>query len=309
MENIFDIKLCLLSKEHIEGLCHLYQIVFRKKVKPKYFELKYGLFKKDKQQFSTVALLENKVIGFMGAIEQRFRGNHHEIMLIQGCDYILLDEYRGKGYFNRIYNHTMQKAKRRNAMGLYAFQSEQTHKVTKKLGWKSEIGFNRFHIKAYPFSTSGLLRKLNLNDWRNSRLDSGLNPYLTNYNFNKHRLGEFYTQIYDTQFFREKSFASRYLINISSCILWLKYDFVLTVGFCYFERQADVKQMIKTLKRIALLAGIHEVVFQIQAKSEESKILEKYLQPQPSFKIDSLLFTEDFNFDLIKLNFMDMDIF
>lgn len=309
MGDTYDIVLESLGEGHLPGLRRLYKLIFNKEVEEEYFRIKYGLDKEQQIQFATVALLNEEPVGFMGALDHEFISTKDKIRLIGGCDYFLLNDYRGSGLFNTIYNETLRKAKEQKVNGIFAIQSGQTHKVSKKLGWQSQKPFNRFHIEILPFSTARIFRLLGLDKWRIDRLSELLFPYSTAIDFNIYRPNQMYSQNYNFRYFRQKAFCQRFMVDIASCLLYLKYDYVLSVGFCHFKENAKPMLMIETLKRIARNSGIHDVVFQVHCGTTEAQILGEYLTPLPSFKVDSLLFDEKVNFNAVKLNFMDMDVF
>ena len=172
-----DIKYEYLRKEHCNGLRQLYKNVFGKKVDENYFVIKYGLEFRN-LQFSSVAILNGVVIGFHGAILYQFtRDNSPTQNNLHTSDFMLISEFRGKGVFQKLYQMTLDMAKEQGVDHLYAFQSDQTYKICKRLGWKDEMGFSRFHIKNLMFSNTKLIRILGLSNWRNKRLSKFCKKY------------------------------------------------------------------------------------------------------------------------------------
>lgn len=311
MGNTSNIELSFLGMQDLPGLCNLYLEVFTKVVDEDYFIFKYGLNLENVEVYSVVAKVENEVIGFFGGIEQSFTSNNQEVKMLSCGDYILKKELRGKSVFDQLYEKSLEKARLEQLDFVYAFQSVQTYKVAKKWGWKDEIGISRFHIKAFPFSTSKLGKVFGLSNWRIHKLEKELARYYTDINVNDLTgKSDFYEHHYDNNFFEMKMFAKHYWIEIEGCVLWLKYDFVLTVGFAYFKDNSNLNKLIRQLKSIARKALIHEVVFHLQENSSEAQVLSKFGTLKDSFKVNSLQLNESsFPFSKVKLNFMDMDIF
>lgn len=310
MENT-EIQYRFVKLADSEQLAQLYLTIFGKKVNKRYFEIKYELTS-DKNQLSTVALIGEKIIGCFGVLEQTFvhsdSGKQYE--LAQGCDFFMLPEFQGKGVFKRLYEHS-RLACEESGKDMYAFHSTQTDKVCRKWGWVDQARMSRFHIKAYPFSTSRLLRILGLNTWRTNKVEKLMGKYSSDAEVRKlNSVSGKYTHDYSAAFFEAKRFTNRYWIEIDGCTLLVKYDYILTIGFVHFGKYADIPNLLKRLKSIARKAMIHEVVFQVHSSSLEANELKRWLEEKPSFPISSISFDSSGpEFSEVKLNLLDMDIF
>ena len=312
MENT-DLKLEYLCLDHAHGLCDLYRIVFRKEVTEDYFKIKYGLFDSKRIQCATVAIIKGKIIGFYGAIFTEFCDFNKEktLSLVNTCDYILLEEFRGKGVLDHLYLHSLAEMKRQKIDFVYGFHSVQTHKFSQKFEWIDGRHFKRFHLSLFPKIGAQVLNKLGCQKVLRNRLEKALNPFLSNRNFNSLNLaGENYTQRYTKDFFKMKEFCPHYLIEIDDVVLWLKYDYVITVGFVELYDKASAKEVLMKLKKILKRVGIFELVFHVQDGTKEFNWLSKSFKAHSSFKISYLRLSDcDALFDDVKLNLMDMDIF
>lgn len=312
MENASDIRFTFLTRDDNDALRDLYVQVFGRQVGEQYFVVKYGLDIPNFDQFSVVAKKSNQVIGFFGGIKQHFVNQEGKQMTMMSCgDYLLLKEYRGLGVFDQLYQVILQKTIQQKFDYIYAFNSMQTHKIAKKWGWSDEVGMCRLQINAYPFSTSKLINKLGLSDWRIQKLTKALHPFLSNIDINSlpKEKNLFYNR-YDAQFFAMKKFVKHYLVEIAGCVLWVKYDYRLTIGFTHFTEEANISKMLKCLKSITQKALIHEIVFHVQENSKEAGTLKKQGTLQESFSMSAMPLKEDApSFSNVLLNFMDMDVF
>lgn len=307
-----DIKYEYLRKEHCNGLSHLYKNVFGKKVDKNYFVIKYGLEFRT-IHYSAVAIHNNVVIGFHGAIYATYYNDSQErrMNLLHTCDFILLPEYRGRGIFQEMYNHTIELAREKDVDYLYAFHSDQTYKVCKRLGWNDEMGFSRFHIKQLNFSTTRLFKLLGLSGFRKRKFKNLCKEHHSSkLDFSTSQIFQGYCRHYDEEFIGMKSFAEKEFININGCKIWLKYDHYLTVGFIGADDQLCIEPMLNFIKSLLKKCWIHEAVFHIHNGSPLISQFGQHLKKEPSFKISSLQLNKNVDsFSNVQLHFMDMDIF
>jgi len=312
MDNI-DYQFESLNEGHIKELTVLFSEIFNKVVAADYFIIKYGLNIPEIEQLSTVLLSKKRVIGFIGVIGQSFNTSDKLKLMKIGFtgDFFLLEKYRKTGVFKKAYERSLKLINEHEYEHIYALHSDQTYKVCQRWGWTDQIGFSRFHLKTIPFSTSRIINKAGLKTWRIKQLEKRLIPFSSQVNLNlllKEK--DLLQQNYDAAFFEMKAFCTHYLVEIEGCILFMKYDYLLTIGFVHFTEYSKIDKMLNTLKRIARKSLIHDVVFHLQGNLPEAIELNKYLKEKTSFKISSLKLQEDSpEFSSVRLNFMDMDVF
>lgn len=309
MDDINKIELSFLNHNDVKELCGLYIDVFNRSVDPSYFVAKYGL-DFNVNQFSVVARQNHDIVGFFGCIEQFFAKGYKQVKMVSCGDYTLTKRLRGKNIFDQLYHKVKEKAESENLDYLYAFQSDQTYKVAKKWGWKDEVGMKRAQIDVYPISTFQLLNKIGLSSFRLTKLENELTPFLINKFDVEFKSDDTYIHEYDEQFFNLKEFAKHYWVEIAGCVLALKYEYRITVGFIQFSSDANVLKMLAFLKKVARKCLIHEIVFHVQENSSEAQRLAQFMPLKKSFQVSSFKLNERApSFSEVKLNFMDMDIF
>lgn len=311
MENI-NLQFEIINRSHLKGLRDLYKVVFNRVVEESYFEVKFGLNIPAVTKYAVVAIRGGEIVGFFGGIQQKLTKGMHTLDVIHTCDYILKKEYRGKGIFEQLYKEMKKKGRLNNVDYLYAAQSEQTFKVSKKLGWSETTGFSRFHIPILPISIYGFLKKINCGDYLQKRFEKKVSPYListplANLNTDEDR----YTCVIDDEFLEMKKFSNHHLIQIDSCTMWLSFGHYLTVGFLKADNKDQLKSALQKLKILARKSLVKEIVFQVQSNSQESKLLDLYLERKESFKVCYLDMknTEGEREFKIKMNFMETDMF
>lgn len=258
-----DIKISFefLQRKHLPELVTLYQSVFKKKVENSYFEIKYGLHLSDQKQMSVVGIHEGKVIGFFGAIPHEFLLDDQSYSTLFTCDYFLLDSFRGKGVFDQIYMFVKEQAIRQNYDYFYTFDSAQTHKFGRKMGWTRLPSFLGMEWKTFSQTAKSILERTFGAKWSKKRLAKLLKQYKVDLTLDQ--LPESSLR-YDDNFLEMKKFTDHYFVELHGCKVWLKYDYRLTIGFIHVTDQGDLFEMLNSLKRIALKSRVHQIVMHLR---------------------------------------------
>src|SRR3989338_3765952 len=180
--DLTKLHLVYFANVHTPDLCDLYLKVFKKKVKPSYFTNKYGLNDDHHKQCSTVAMMGNEVVGFFGCISQEFLDHRRKttVSLCHVCDFILLEPYRGKGVFDLLYKHTLDRVVDDQYEIMFGLQSDQTYKFCKRMGWEDGRSFNRFQIVFRKEKVAKIQAKLVGEQKMLERVTKALQPYILN---------------------------------------------------------------------------------------------------------------------------------
>jgi len=299
-----------LKMEHLNALVKLYKSIFKKEVMPDYFLIKFGMELPNVKQSSMVVKDNGKVVGFFGAIHQQTIKGSKRLNLMYACDFFLEEAYRGDGVFARLYGQVLVNAKKNSVDHLYAFHSEQTYKVCKRLGWQDREGLSRFHIVGSSALVSKALNKAGFNDWKLNILTQALKKYEIEINDFEPSDPSKFVLDYDESFLAMKRFWKRFFVEIEGCRLWLKFDYRITVGYIHFIDDANIEKMISELQRIAKKSYIHDVVFHIHPTNKAHDKLKQFLEARPSFKMSCLTLESDSeSFTELSFHFMDGDLF
>lgn len=309
MEDI-EISFEVLESRHCASLALLYRSIFGKVVPPDYFVVKYGLTIASQKQYSVVGTIDGKVIGFFGAIPQEFQLDAQSYELVYTCDFFLEEIYRGTGVFKQLYEELLERLKQTEASYLYAFHSEQTYKFCKKNHWMDASGMVRQQIYTFPRVFKSIHERL-LGPGRSIQgLEKRLQQFQCEDALESFLVSEDGGMVYTKDFFKMKAFVPRYFVEIAGCVLWMKYDYRLTVGWVQIGSQGNVREMIQILKKIARRSGIHEIVFHTAAHGNNLAPLKMELPTHPSFKLSMLPLKKDVpSFSRFKINFINGDLF
>ncbi|MCR9171360.1 MAG: GNAT family N-acetyltransferase [bacterium] len=305
-----SIDLALLEEKHVDDLVRLYAEIFGKKVTRSFFIQKYGLHLPSDKQMSVVGLYEGKVVGFFGAIRQHYQHENTRYSLIHICDYYLEKRFRGKGVFDELYLEVVRRAKEEKVAYLYAYTSEQTAKFSLKHRLDEAPAFLRFEVQLFPkWIKSGLVRTMG-EEWSLRRLEKRLKKYevpITPEILMSHGSSN---MIYDDDFLEMKKNAPRFFVKIAGCLLWLKLDYRLTIGWIKKEEGADFQQALNTLKSAARSSGVHHLVIHATPKSANDLELHSYLEAKPSFRVFyQKIDTNAPAFDAFPIHYINGDLF
>lgn len=308
-----EIQYSFLNESHLDALSAMYNAVFGKSTSPDHFRTKYGLENPERIQYSTVALLNNEIIGFFGFILQEF-GSYdlaNRFVVLQGCDFFVAKSFR-KGIVSKaLFDHSMDLARQHGIPYSYGFQSNQSYNTCNTWGFSDGIHFLRFHLPVVSKYTAGIIRKLRMEKLKIVQLERFVrkNPSLKPLQQLNRKQGSF-TNNLAFEFFDQKRFGNYYQLELNGCVLHLKYDRILTVGLCHFTEKAEPEKLVQSFKRLARKCMIHEIVFHVQGDTKEAVFLQTCLQGYPSFKISYFtIVPSTIEFSAIQLNYMDMDVF
>ncbi len=308
-----NIDLEYLTMRHTDDLCVLYRKVFGKTVDQHYFELKYGLKDEERIQSSTVAYIDEQIIGFYGCISVEFCDKTRKTVVSAGsvCDFILLEEFRGTGIFDRLYRHTLERCEEEQMEYVFGFQSEQTWRLSARYGWKDTPGFSSFQLSFRHHTMSLVQQKLRGTDKMRQRVEQALGPFLIHSDLDTfNRLNDRFTMRYDASFLQEKSFCPHYLIEVEGVTMWMKYERTLVAGFIRFSDHFNAETFVQTLKNVLTPTGISDLTIHVWTGSPEYEILCSFLEASPSLRVSYLRLSENAGpFEELALNFMDADFF
>lgn len=312
--DLTKLHLVYFANVHTPDLCDLYLKVFNKKVKPNYFTSKYGLNDDHHRQCSTVAMMGDDVVGFFGCIGQEYLDHRRRTVVSLGyvCDFILLEPYRGKGVFELLYKHTLDRAVDEQYEIMFGLQSDQTYKFCQRMGWEDGRSFDRFQVVFRKERAAKIRAKLAGPEKMLERVTKALQPYKLEVEMDQFNLfQDAFSRKYDPSFFFEKGASDqRFFVLIEQAVMWLKYDGRLVAGMIRFLDDFDAEKFQASLQKILRPTGIHDLTFHVQRSTNEHLSLSAFLEAKNSFKVSFTRTYEDgCHVNELALNYMDVDIF
>lgn len=296
-----------LENSDFSALQFLFKKVFQKKVSVDFLINKYNSTYLKLPHIATIAYCENIPVAFYGAIPQKFTNTNESVFIAHACDSITLKEHQRKGLHFELAKLSYKRMQELEIQFVYAFHSENTFLSTQKLGWKNRNHLARFHFKIKTIPLAKVLNKLKLNFIYKLFLNSSLtNKKLQKFN----KKPTTYLQNKSADFFEYKnSFSNHYFIEICNCLFWIKIEGIMKVGLVTISNQNDFNKAIKKLKSKCFFSGINEILFQVDANSEEYFALKKLEKPQQSWPLGYLLFNKECEIKNFRFSYSDLDTF
>ena len=120
-----------------------------------------------------------------------------------------------------------------------------------------------------------------------------------------------YAAVYDELFFGYKMNGVYFTLLVEGCVLLVKYNRYLEVGYCHLQSDANVARMLDRLQRMARKLWVHEVVFQLAPDAPATTEIERYLEKFPSHYLGYDVFDAALAHvpDLLKINYLEADTF
>tara|TARA_B100000579_G_scaffold418117_1_gene415342 strand:+ start:82 stop:1095 length:1014 start_codon:yes stop_codon:yes gene_type:complete len=117
-------------------------------------------YRSNHSQYETlILLLEKKVVGQAGLQPVNLNINGEKILAAWFLDFIILPEFRGKGFGKILTKKLME-----TCPNLITFCNEKTLNIVKKLGWEYDTSVSRFARPINPLKFIPVVQKLNFGD-------------------------------------------------------------------------------------------------------------------------------------------------
>ena len=310
--NINDHKIIIriMESKDVSALKLLYNKVFNKKIEKNILENKYDGSYISMPYFSSVAYHNNRIIGFYGALPQKFYNGTDDISVVHTCDSITIKEYRKKGIHYALANLAYENMKNYNIQFVYAFHSENTFQSTKKLNWKVRKRLVRFHIKTGTLPMSKIFNRLQLGTINSFIADQIFTPYRIEPNQWPLGNDKLYRQKIGVPLIKYKdNISPHYLIKLGDCTFWIKLVSILQVGTFYAPNLKSFEKAISKLRKLCKTAGIPEIIFHMDPNDPKTNYLKKISTPLPSWRIGYLKFNDAVNLDDFCFEACNLDTF
>ncbi|MBC8757589.1 GNAT family N-acetyltransferase [Kordia sp. YSTF-M3] len=286
----------------------LFWKVFKKKVTLNYLQNKYNTSYVGVNYICSIAYCDEIPVAFYGAVPQKFKNTDREIYVAHACDSYTLPNHQRKGLHNALATFAYEIMKENDMKYVYAFHSENTHRSTKKLGWKEHERLQRFHIKVNTLPIGKVLNKLRRNHFYDVFFKQKVSLEAIE------KLNAEHKEKYQIQFTNDfidykNSFKSHHCVELEGCVFWLKIQAIAHVGKFYAPSAEALQKAIKKLKRKAFFLGITEFLFQVDADSTMAKQLQTITQPKESWLVGYLDFDPEIDLKDFIFTYSDLDTF
>jgi GNAT superfamily N-acetyltransferase len=301
-----------LSERLFDGVAALHRSTFRSHCTREHLAAKYDTSWVGVGTVATVAVADGRVVGFYGAIPQRFRREPHTFAGVHTCDSMVAAECRGRGLHGRMAREAYRLMSDRGVLLAYAYHSEATFRACEPLGWDVAMRLNtyRFPISTLPMSTLAFrhrtLERAYLRFWR--RLIAPIRVDPPSMENSGRRTGSLHVD-YSPEFFAYKRFSPNAIVTLAGTSVWIRAGRTLWVGDFDAPDQATAHRGLDGLVRLARRAGSHAVVFQVSPGSWTDDILSSRGTPGIGARVGTLKLGDPVDLANWNANFGDFDTF
>lgn len=309
-----EIVLHRLSKDRIKDVQYLIKKVFNKRYTLDYLDNKYNAKKYcDVEYLCYLAYHNKKPIAFMGTTPYIFTNNTQKGILIQAHDNFIVKEYQKKGLNQLLLKITYELLKEVNAFATYSFHSELTYKSFKKNRWLDGYSLNRVHL--YNSLRVPYFKLWSKYTFFNFLKKYSINKILKHYPLetsirNSLESTDHYYCEYTKEYIAFKNCFNCRIIRIKDCKVWIKFDYILTIG--EFENLTDqnFKYVMDELLLIAKKVGTNEVLIPFNSKATYAHLLEKSgMKIYPSHMLGNFPLQNGVDFNQFQINYNEFDTF
>jgi len=293
-----------LSEKHLAGLVALCLKVFKSKRTEAYFRLKYLQNPIIADSVSSIACDRGKVVGFVGAIPQKYSNAGREYLVAHSCEYQTHPDYRLLQIHSKLVERTNQLLRDKGVNLLYAYFSDVSQRSVKKLGWNYLRPLNYAVIRtgAIPIQKAQY-KLLGKSRWKNfaKTLDQ-------QFSFNEEN--EFVMEVIDAKLLNYRRFTDNGIFKINGCDFWIKLSEVLHVGKFSTKDFNSFKLGLEELVLKCKQFGIDKIVFQVDPLWEEFQFLEQFgCKLQPGANLATHHFNQEVNTDNFRFTYSSFDNF
>lgn len=270
MENTEDVQLLHLGEHHLTSLVQLYRLVFGKKRTEEYFRKKYLSGFQIQDVVASVAIHDEKVIAFVGAIPQMFDFGDREGLVAHACEYLTHPQYRNRGIHKQLVALTNKRLLANGVNMIYAYFSEVSKASVKSLGWDypRHLHYGVIQTNAIPLQKVRY-KFLGQTKWKSfiKNLTPGTLVALKD---------DLPTEVLNDELLSYRSFTDNGIFELEGCVFWIKLSEVLHVGKFATSDFNCFKNGLNTLTRYCRLHGVDKIVFQVDSAGPEFRFLEQY---------------------------------
>lgn len=298
-----------LNETLLKDVTRLHNSVYKQKAKDNLYQKKYNTSYAGKINLGIIAYDEANIpISFCGIIPCFLHKMNERILAGQIVDGMTEKEYRKKGIFSEILKRIADLCIDEGIQVSFGFPNQNSHEVEKKAGWTETDVMDRFEItvhtlpviRLFPFIKNYFIRQQN-KAFKKYLLGGGeLNSSIEN--------GNHWSVLRDRDYLLYKCYSGSFMIKSGSGKMWVRLNEVLFIGDVP-DKESEIKNGIKKLKRIAFLSGVKKIIFQASTGSRFHDLFINVYEPMPSFPVLIRSFAENIDTENIKFTFADLDLF
>lgn len=302
-----------LNGVNLKDVAMLHALVYCSSKPQEYWETKYDTSWTGVSYTGYIAYdAKLNPVAFYGVIPCFINTQNGAVLVAQSADTMTHPLHQNKGLFIRLADMTFSLCRENDIRLIFGFPNQRSyHGLVNKLGWQQTEVMQVFHIKTATFSFQRIARIPVI-----SKIYSFYHHLVFRRVIIKNCLGiqnSMLTEGYDgllrsKAYFENKAYNKTFVVEINDWRIWMKTGETLIIGDV--ERgQSSFGDIMKQLKKLALLSGISRLTLQV---SKDSFLYNELLSLNKATNGFSVLFLKlDRGIDIsrIRFTFADIDVF
>ncbi len=280
-----------LNKDNLKDLIFLYKAAFNEITDLSFLEKKYNtsFFGKEDVGFIAYHQASKTPAAYYGVFPIRMDLHGKELLAAQSGDTMTHPDHRGKGLFIKLAMQTYSLAKDLGIHFVFGFPNENSYPgFVKKLNWQHYSNVNHYKFKGSVFPMDKIVKKLpflrgihNLilpKTDTSSYFANSLAVQQSNFGNVKH----------DPAFFKYKTYAPSFIVEIAGVKCWLKVDGRVWVGdidYCDETKFNEVVDGLIAFTKRKLCSGL---MFSVMENSTYDQRLKKRTNLNSSIAVGCL---------------------
>lgn len=304
-----------VTESNVEDLLFIYKDAFGKKLNIVEFKQKQNTKEFGDSYVGFIAYDQNTIpSAFYGiySCQIEYQGKHY--LAAQSGDTMTHSAHTGKGLFTQLALKTYNYCKENGFHLVFGFPNENSFPgFVKRLRWShfDDMIPYLIRVKCIPW-----IRLKNT-----FHLPQPIHDRWCRFNLKKLTKGSPFkssclaseTAVVDhsKDFFKYKTYAENYLINIQGINVWLKFDDTfLFIGDIENCNEADFKKTIQALKKLAFKMGLPHLRFHTSSNTWGENMFKKYGIPmEVNYPVGGINFTNTIPLEKLKFTGADNDTF
>lgn len=308
---VSEIRVEVFEEAHVPGLLRLHREVFRSSLRPQQLQAKYRCRWAGREHPSHVALLGNEVVGFYGALPQRFRRGHETLVAIQVADLVVAPDLQRRGVHHLLHEVTLRHADSNKAPFLYGFCNAASQRLYQTLGWRChQLELFVVPVATVPIAALAARMGILLRVWQ-AAFRRACEPLLGSREaFCSSYAGTNLMHVdYAADYLDYRCFSPNFVLDLGHATAWVRGGKELWVGDLSAANDNSHDRAVTNLIGLARRIGCRSLVFQTSSASTLARRLRRRFPARQGFPVLSLALTNNVDLDAWGCHFGDLDTF
>jgi hypothetical protein len=304
-----DYRIERLSIDNISHLQSLYRSIYSKDVSIELLKGKYNTMIFGAEWIGYLAITPDNIpAAFYGVIPCRFRIRGEVHLAAQSADTMTHPDHRKKGLFIQLARLTYELARQEGIQFIFGFPNQNSYSGFVKLKWHFvERPMQLFLLMGSDIPWAKAFLKIpGLAKVYEKMIAVRYPDHVENKDFSE---GD--GVVRDQVFFDYKrQYSNTFVKRANGIFAWMKNDGSLKIGLISFDDSIHAQSVKYFLQNSARVLGCHPIILMTSFNSRLYETLSKVTPPRVGLPIGFYNLTDrHFNFDAVKFEYCDIDVF